>query len=436
MTRRLVLWLTGATILFWIAAVAFGAAIMREESNELFDSALEETAERLLPLVVSDYFQREQNAGPGQISGSSGGAEYLIYQLRDATGAVVLRSHDAPAEPFAAPLDQGFSDTATHKIFTVPAVSNTLFLQVGDPFAERREAIVEGASSLALPLIVLAPLSMLVIWLVVRRALAPIGSLRNEIGARDGGNLAPIEAAGLPPELQTIAGSVDRLLERLRTALDAEREFAANSAHELRTPIAGALAQTQRLIAELPEGAARTRARGIEAALAGLAHLGEKLLQLSRAEAGIGLSDRPADLVPVVSLLVEEFGRKSVRGGRLALTIDAPDGMMRKIDVDAFAIALRNLIENALLHGAQDAPVTVSVGRDGSIRVVNGGPAVAPQELEQLTTRFRRGATAARGAGLGLAIAATLVRRMGGVLELNSPATGRKDGFEATMRFD
>lgn len=434
MTRRLMLWLTAALVLFWVAAVGLGGMIMREEFDEIYDSALRETAQRLMPLVVSDLFQHERSADPLRMNGGTEGEESLTYQLRDKEGQVVLHSHDGPREPFASPLTPGFSTTPTHRVYTEAAVSGTLFLQVAHPLAERREATLEGALSLTLPLIILVPLSMAVVWVVVQRSLAPIGVLRDRIGERDGGNLTSVGTVGLPAELETIATSVDKLLERLRASLDAEREFAANSAHELRTPIAGALAQTQRLIAELPDGPTKRRAEGIEAALSSLAHLAEKLLQLSRADAGIGTSSHLTDLAPVVRTLVEEFSRKPGNAARLRLDAATGTSLMRKVDIDAFAIALRNLIENALTHGATNVPVVVMVGQDGAVSVTNGGATISPGELLQLTTRFKRGATTAKGSGLGLAIAETLARRMGGTLEFRSPAGGRSDGFEATIR--
>ena len=131
--------------------------------------------------------------------------------------------------------------------------------------------MVESGLSLFLPLAALVPISVVVIWFTVGRALAPIDELSREIGRRDGGNLDPLPAAALPTELAAIASSVDRLLDRLRHAIDAERAFASNSAHELRTPVAGALAQIQRLIAEVPDGPTRTRARQVEASLTDLA---------------------------------------------------------------------------------------------------------------------------------------------------------------------
>ena len=217
------------------------------------------------------------------------------------------------------------------------------------------------------------------------------------------------------------------------SSLDAEREFAANSAHELRTPIAAALAQTQRLIAELPRGAAKARARGIETSLSSLGHLVEKLLQLARAESGIGVAGHGVNLVPTVRLVVEDFGRKPENAGRLALDLEGCTTLIRKVDVDALAIVLRNLIENALIHGQPDTPVTVSIRDEGTITIKNAGPVVPPAELRALTERFKRGATTT-GSGLGLAIAAMLIQRMGAALELASPAHGLQDGFEAIIR--
>ncbi|MEI8702925.1 sensor histidine kinase [Mesorhizobium sp. ISC15] len=107
---------------------------------------------------------------------------------------------------------------------------------------------------------------------------------------------------------------------------------------------------------------------------------------------------------------------------------------MRKVDVDAFAILLRNLIENALTHGLPDTPARVSVRTDGTIAVANAGPVVPLRDLEAITKRFRRGATPAAGSGLGLHIADMVIKRIGGTLDFASPARGREDGFEAVIR--
>jgi two-component system OmpR family sensor kinase len=256
----------------------------------------------------------------------------------------------------------------------------------------------------------------------------PIRRFRAGIEARGGGDLSPIPAEGLPSEFRPNAQAVNRLLDRLRRALEAERSFTANSAHELRTPVAGALAQVQRLIVEATDEETRSRARQVEAALQRLARLSEKLMQLARAEGGRLQAEAPVDLAPILRMLVADMGRED--GHRIELTLPNAE-VMASIDPDAFAILARNLIENALHHGAQDAPVQVSLSPKGVLRVVNTGPVVPADVLGRLARPFERGPTDAHGSGLGLAIVAAIAAGTGGRLDLISPATGRADGFEA-----
>ena len=234
-----------------------------------------------------------------------------------------------------------------------------------------------------------------------------------------------------PRELKPIADAVARLVERLRVALDAERAFSANSAHELRTPIAGALAQTQRLIAELDDAAHRKRARDVEATLKRLSRLSEKLLQLSRVDAGIGLRDEAADLLPVLDVVVADAAARLPDGREISFVRDEGTRLRWRMDVDAFAMAVRNLLDNAAIHGT--GTVEVRLDSAGCVRVVNDGPVVPTAVLAGLTRRFARGRTDVAGSGLGLAIVETIMEQAGGRLRLASPAPGRADGFEARL---
>lgn len=434
-TRRLITALTGLVVIFWLIAVGLGAYVMNREFAEIFDGTLQETAERLMPLILDDLAQRESSADPQSLQAIEQGLnkEYLTYQVLDATGKVILHSQEAPTTPYDVPLKVGFHDTPKYKIFTESALNGTLFLHVADAFKNRREALREGSVALLWPLLLLIPASVLFIRLIVGRSLAPIEKLRNDIATKDSGNMAPVEGDTLPRELRPIARSVNLLLGRLRAALEAEREFTANSAHELRTPIAGALAQTQRLMAELPPGPLTERASRIEQSLSNLRRLAEKLLQLARAEAGIGSGEKPTDLVSIVATVIGDYDRDSESAGRVLLENETRASLVRNVDIDAFAIVLRNLIENALIHGAEEEPITVRIEPVGTISIVNGGDVLSPEELSSLKRRFRRGKTKAAGSGLGLAIAERILVQMAGRLDLLSPAPGQKDGFEARI---
>ncbi|MFK4769626.1 MULTISPECIES: ATP-binding protein [Rhizobium/Agrobacterium group] len=444
MTRRLILSLTFAMTFLWLLAVGLGLVVMEEELAEIFDGTLQDTAERLVPLVVDDLEHRGMAGGPSdsaqsaapqqlQTASSSGDHEYLIYQVRDPSGRVLIRSHDAPERAFETPLKAGFWKDPTYQFYTATSEDRKIFVQVADAFENREEAVREGAIALFLPLILLIPVSGMMIWLVVRRAVKPVSELRREIETKDGGNMEPIDASILPRELQPIAVSVNLLMMRLRTALDAEREFTSNSAHELRTPIAGALAQTQMLIAELTDSSSRHRASQIEASLTRLSHLAEKLLQLSRAEAGIGIADKPADLGRILEMVLTDFWRGMANPSRLIFH-RAPDAQLTgPFSEDAFAIVLRNLIENALVHGRPEEPVEVFLEDGGPVRIVNAAPAMTETELASIRRRFSRGKTEAAGSGLGLSIVERLLGQMNGHLVLLSPASGRDDGFEARI---
>ncbi|CDX21343.1 Integral membrane sensor signal transduction histidine kinase [Mesorhizobium sp. ORS 3324] len=434
LTRRLVISMFVLTSAFGLIAAAAGSVTLHREINEAMDGAMQQAARRLLPIVIDDLFSKDLTAAPRQLAeGASGEADdRLIFQVRDKDGRLLLRSHDAPDAPLTDTLDQGFSENKGWRIYTEPAVSKTIFVQVAESTAQHNEEIFEAALGFLLPIVALTPVSALLAWAMLARFLRPVGQLRGDISERHGDNLEPIRTHSLPVELASIAGSVNKLMRRLRMALDAEKEFTANAAHELRTPIAGALAQADRLLIEASDEITRKRARQMKTALRDLANLSEKLMQLARADSGLAESDTPSDLMGVATLVTTDFQHLAEGGERIGLSGPA-SGPMVSIDADALAIVIRNLIENALRHGSAGKPVTVAVQGEGTLRVVNEGPVLPRKELGQLIRRFHRGSTPADGSGLGLAIVARIVQQARGTLVLNSPASGRQDGFEAIV---
>ena len=245
----------------------------------------------------------------------------------------------------------GFSTTDRVRAFTASGVKGTIFVTTVEDLAHRRSAVWRSVAALIWPLLALAPTIVAAVWISVRLAFRPVDRFRGELADRGRGNLTPVAASGLPEEITPVAASVNALIGRLRDALEAERGFAANSAHELRTPIAAALAQSQRLIAELPEGAPRQRAAAVASALRRLTRLSEKLLQLAKAEGGGLIATTARPLAPVLRLVAEDVDRDLDLGGRLELALPDGDAALSDLDPDAFAVLARNLIENAVKHG-------------------------------------------------------------------------------------
>ncbi|MGJ5086540.1 MULTISPECIES: ATP-binding protein [unclassified Bradyrhizobium] len=424
------LWLGLGVALLWIVAAVVTGQRLRHEMNEVFDSALEETAQRILPLAVLEILGREADGTSQRIATLRQHDEYFTYVVRDERGTVLLRSHGADDAIFPPFSRMGFVDTPTHRIYFDTAVRGTMTIAVAELLTHRREVANQALLGLAWPLGLLIPLSLLAVWGVVRVSMTPVRRLRSDIEARGTGDLSSVPAAGLPSEIGPIADAVNGLLEKLRRALEAERSFTANSAHELRTPVAAALAQTQRLIAETRDTAARTRAQQIEVALRRLSQLSEKLMQLAKAEGGRLQGKETTDIASVLKLVVGEMMRDPAAASRLAVNIPVTP-VLFDIDTDAFAILARNLIENGLKHGAPDAPVAVALSNTGVLTVTNEGTAVPPELLERLSRPFERGSTDADGSGLGLAIAKAIASGVGAELVLTSPLPGAQGGFQA-----
>jgi two-component system OmpR family sensor kinase len=431
---RLILVLASAMAGVWLLGSLGAAILTRFEVAERLDYALEEVAQRLMPVVDGSQLEAGAMRSLGEHMLPAADPRAIAYQILDGAGHLILRSPNAPEEPFHGAPIAGFRETPQYRIYTTPATSGPYWLEVAEPQMHRHEALGRAVELAILPLLAFLPLSWIVIRWAVRRSFQPLLRLQSEIGTRSGTNLARIADLDFPTELLPIHTAVNRLLERLERALMTERQFAANSAHELRTPIAGSLAQMQVLSAQLRDPRHTERAGVIIRQIKNLGELTEKLLQLSRAGAGIALTREPVDLLPALTVLVDEFRRQDPIGERLLLEVKVGSEFIVNSDIDVLAIAIRNLLENALRYGAPDEPIRVCVRRS-SICVINGGPVVSPELLVILPRPFQRGTTAGEGRGLGLAIVSSIMQQVGGGLHLSSPPDGQASGFEAVLAF-
>jgi two-component system OmpR family sensor kinase len=378
-----------------------------------------------------------QRAAPGAAAGQPVIADEplfpdapLVYQIADAQGNVLLRSRQAPAQVLAAPLAPGFHDTKEWRLHVVRHPRQALFFLLADPLSERNH---EWRETL-LVLLVAAVIALAALaWAlpgVATRELKVLERLQRQIGERGGGDLRPLALAGLPAELQAVGEDVNLLLERLDQALDVERALAANAAHELRTPLATA---RLRLQTALEHGLHRADVQAAVDALQTLSHRTEKLLQLSRAESSAPLARHPVDLARLATTVAQEFWQEERAADRLDLTTAGEAGAPMALgDFDALAIALRNLVENALNY-APRSPVEIVVGPGPVLAVRDHGPGVGPDRLQTLQQRHVRQSADRAGYGLGLSIVATIAHKHDARLTLTSPLEGRSSGFEARL---
>lgn len=428
---RLALVIGLCVTVLWAGAATVTANLLRREMDEVFDSALQETAQRLLPLAVRDIVSRDEEGVEQQIAPLREHDEFFTYVIRDAEGRLLLTSHAADPATFPAFAGMGFRQTPTHRLYYDAALQGTITIAVAEPLDHRSKIAREMQLGLGLPLLVVIPLSLLAIFVAVRLSFAPLRRLRDALASRGPRDLSALPETNLPSEVAPIASAANQLLARLSAAFDAERSFAANAAHELRTPVAGAIAQAQRLQHETKDPEAARRGAEIEAALKRLTRLSEKMMQLARAEGGRLRTSTEKDLRPILGLVVNDFIRSA--GAERVAFENAQTPVLSDLDPDIFGILGRNLIENAIKHGAPEHRVQISMTDRGVLRVTNEGPAIAAETLERLTSRFERGSGAGDGSGLGLTIVRTIAERANCGFTLTSPIKGQTTGIEAAL---
>jgi len=428
LTRTLIIWVGGV----WLLCVLGVVGYVDHEINRNFDSEMVEVSHRMFDVAVQELekLRREQPDAPSPLIAPPQrfARNAVKYQLVDQQGRVLLRSAEAPAGGFDVPPSTGFHNSEPWRVYSERHPILGLYLQVADPLKQRRATLNRTLLGLLIPLMAVLPLLAFVLRNVARSELRVLQQLAAEIGQRSGADLRPIQLPGLPAELRSVGDHVNRLLGRLSQALDVERALAANAAHELRTPLAAARV---RLETALEHELQRDEVLAALDALQMLAHRTEKLLQLSRAESGAALSRAQVDLVQLAGTVAQEFWQDPRVNARLALKVPDIGSPVVLGDVDALAIALRNLVENALRYG--QGRVVIEVMMPGTLAVRDFGPGVSPEQLRTLQQRHVRHGANPVGYGLGLSIVGTIVDKLGARLELSSPPAGASSGFEARI---
>lgn len=428
--------LTGALLLAVLAFAALQAAVTyrtaRAETEALFDAQMQRIALSLSGSLGAGALSDDAPAA------DTPAAREMIIQIWRADGVMLYRSPQGRLLPPQTVI--GFSDTVAggepYRIYALRTA--TQVVQVAQQTEARGRMAGQLALRAVLPVALLAPVLMLIVWWVVGRAIGPIERVRRQVAARRPDDLAPLPTAGLPAEVRPLVGEMNGLLTRLSAAWDALTHFTADAAHELRSPLAALRLQAQSL-QRAPDDA--TRAIATERLLAGIdraTRLVEQLLALARQEgAGEGAELVSLDLTALARNALADAEPEAARHA-IALTLDAPTAhVVLRADEAALAVLLRNLLGNALRHTPPGGQVRVGVREEASVidlTVEDSGPGIAPDERARVQGRFYRvPGTPGHGSGLGLAIVRAIAERHGAALTLDaSPTLG---GLRVMLRW-
>lgn len=412
----------------WLLGTAAALLGLWRETDEVLDSALVATARRLLLLPDAAL---GDTADPALVADADDSGDYVSYQLSNADGVMRLRSHAAPLQPLDAGAPDGLRNVGPWHVLTMTRADGQRRAQVAETRSHRYEVLWNSVGWLLGALLAVLPVAALGLRAVLAQGFRTLEPVRRELVQREAHDLRPLGRHDLPDELAPWLQGMNALIARAQALVDGERAFAAHTAHELRTPLAAARAQAQRLAAVAGDAAVRQHAEALVRQLDRLTRLAARLLQLARIESGVALQREPVDIAQLAALVADEFG-EACRQQRLRIDANAtPQPVLG--DVDALGIALRNLVDNALKHGGPQATVVIAVGAD-SLSVSDDGPGVPAASLAGLVRKFERGSGSAEGCGLGLAMVDTIARQSGARLLLQSPLHDGR-GFCAQLLF-
>lgn len=416
---KLLLIITPVFTIAWLIASYFSITQLKAEVNHVMDSRLRSTAKMVNNLILSGQ-QSNTVFGPKAIAlaNDAGTAKGLACKISSLNGEVIANSH--PKEltlPLSLP--SGFEEIVSKGIAWRTYTLSTRYhnIAIAEKLSERKALFHQIVLVNAIPTLIAIIVSFILIWFALGRELRPLRLLKEAVTHRTADDLRPIEIKHKLIELTSLIDSQNTLFKKLEKAIEREKSFTENAAHELKTPLTGIISQLQ--VAKVTNGQTQRNALNqSEYSAIRLKNLTENLLLLARIESLDALKNTRAwNLKSELQSIYAELG---VRESDINLQLTTATAVER-IPAFAFNIILKNILENAIQHGDGQTPITLIIADDNDrllVKIMN--KATLPAEtLDKMSQKFWRSGTS-RGTGLGLAIVQAVVEKLEGAITFSN----------------
>ncbi|HYW56149.1 MAG TPA: sensor histidine kinase [Polaromonas sp.] len=429
--RQLLLWLLLPQLVLWLAGGVLAWRVALNYAEKGIDQSLTQSVRSLarqvkpigsgllvdFPRAAQDILEQDPtdrvgymvSSPPGQFVLGNGqlppppgnlvieAGEPLIYEARLADKAVRV-----------ALLEVNYGDADSPQ---------RLRVQIAKSLAVQQRIARELVADMLLPLLVLSLLLGALVYAGITRGLRPLKRLEAQLGDRTGRTLPAlplIELTQAPQEVHSLATAVNQLLDAVRRSVGQEKRFLNDAAHQLRTPLAGLVSQTELALQETSLPAIKDRVVKVHAGALRSAHLVHQLLSLARTEAEVNLQS--LDLAALAREVAREWTPKALAAG-VDLGYEGEDTLLVQGEKLLLRESMNNLIDNALHYAGRGATVTVRVRSEagqGVLEVEDDGPGLSGSDRGHVFERFWRASELPGGCGLGLAIVAEIANRHGG----------------------
>lgn len=466
-------WMLAPLLLLWPMSVALTWVVAQGIANSPYDRELGELAR-----VLGRQVQVLAPAAPGQLPRvvielpdaaaallRSNDEDQVFYQVLGARGEFLAGDFDLPVPDDTLPPDASlrFRDETVHGLpvrvaylwLTGPGVRAppAALVQVASTLDKRSRLATEIIKGVILPQFIILPVAVVLVWFALTRGIQPLSDLQQRIRRRESTDLSPIAERDVPDEVVPLVRAINDLLERLDRSVRTQKQFLADAAHQLKTPLAGLRMQAELAERQIDRGerdppAMKHSLQQIALSSQRAAHTVNQLLAMARAEdreQAMKLSD--VDLAELTMDTVRDFVPQAMER-RIDLGYEGPtDGAHTHLRGHAVLLreSVRNLVDNALRYTPPGGTVTARVMTDpfGQVLVLqveDNGPGIPVAERDNVFRPFYRTlGTETDGSGLGLSIVREVVQQHGAEISITDaharPAPGQGPGALFTIRF-
>jgi two-component system sensor histidine kinase QseC len=453
---NLLIWITLATTL----TVIGNYILDQRDIEQHLDSLLGQSGLVFQALISDDFnnrdlahVQRQLNEIPTIVRAMSrsstnkniGLEDKFQFQVWDQNGNLLVHSVNAPLISLSNGED-GFASIRigghTWRSLTITDVDSSLKIVVGERFDSRVQLARSIARDDIFIMLLIYPLLGFMIWITIGKGLSPLNKIAYEVSNRDRSNLSIVDSTSVPIEIIALVDELNKLLTRLQSAFDREKRFAADAAHELRTPLAALKSQAQ-LALKLKDSQERKAALDKLINIADRStHIVQQLLTLSRIvpEEAYTLTDISTfDMHRLTVDEITDVVPKAIEK-KIELELNSPGHTLAlQGQMTSISILIRNLLDNAIRYNPPNSHIWVRLEEKKQsimLQVADNGPGVPPAYRKRIFERFYRVlGNKAHGTGLGLAIVQQIADLHQATITLESTHPETETGFCITIEF-
>lgn len=413
--RRLIWYTSIFSILLGCILIFSAYKIALQESNQILDAQMQYLAKRA---ATQPYSSVTSHYEPEHV--------YREEDLLVDIWAYKDQSHLTHQDQLlVAPVKHAgfYTQQTQHGVWRTYIIPTQDFqIQVSQQQKVRKVMALELAGSMFLPYVIILPFALIGLAGIIRRSLKPLDDFKSELIQRDSNDLAPIHEKHYPEELSPTIHEMNRLFERISASQQEQKQFVADAAHELRTPITALNLQTKILLSQFPDHVAL---QNLSKGLARIQHLVSQLLALAKQDASVNSLERLSTfrLNNVALNCVEQLMN-------MAMEKEIDLGFERNEDVEIVSVEptvhsiIFNLIDNAIKYAPISGVINISIFEneqgEACAQIEDSGTGIDPQYYDQVLKRFYRVHHHLEvGSGLGLSIVDKATQRLGGQLILS-----------------